>query len=188
MKKKYLQKTLCAWLILCLAFPSVLHSQNIKKYNLLFNSPAIGSESSMVLGNGDISANAWVDKRDHNLYFYIGKTDSRDYLDRLLKVGKLKVQFEPNILKDEVSYKQEFHLDKSLLTIKTSKGVVKLWVDANNPVIVMLANTSVPVKATVTTQIWRKTEHEMPANNEVQIGDSVFKKIHKEISWRGSKS
>ncbi len=181
MSKRKLFLRLCACCITCIALVGILNAQHVKKYNLLFNSPAVGSESSMVLGNGDISANAWVDKRDHNLYFYIGKTDSRDYLDRLLKVGKLKVQFSPNILEDEVSYKQEFHLDKALLTIKTSKGTIMLWVDANNPVIVLQANTSIPVTATVITQIWRKEEHEMPPNNEVQIGDQAFKKNYKEI-------
>src|ERR1700733_12602396 len=74
-------------------------AQNVAKYNLVYNSPAANSWSSMVCGNGNIASNVWIDT-DGVLHFYIGSMDSRDYMGRLLKITEVKVRFSPMIFKD----------------------------------------------------------------------------------------
>ena len=59
----------------------------VSKYNLIYHSPASGSWGSMVCGNGDISANVWLDTSG-TLYFYIRKSDSRNCVGDLLKITK----------------------------------------------------------------------------------------------------
>jgi hypothetical protein len=113
----------------------------------------------MVLGNGDISANAWVEKGD--LYFYIGKTDSRDSYDRLLKVGKVRVRFEPDILTAS-GYAERFELDKACWTVTTSQGEVRLRVDANRPCVVIQISAGQPVKVTAEAQVWRRERKPVP--------------------------
>lgn len=51
-------------------------SRKLSEYNVTWDSPSTtGSLESMPLGNGDISANVWVEK-DGDVVFYIGKTDT----------------------------------------------------------------------------------------------------------------
>ena len=146
-------------LVLCAVLAA--RGQSISAYNLAFSTPAEDSWGSMVLGNGDISANAWVEKGD--LYFYIGKTDSRDSYDRLLKVGKVRVRFEPNILAAP-GYAELFELNKASWRITTSQGEIRMWVDANRPCVVVRAEAEVPVRITAETQIWRRERKPIPAD------------------------
>jgi len=133
--------------------------QAVSAYDLSFSTPAEDSWGSMVLGNGDISANAWVEKGD--LYFYIGKTDSRDSYDRLLKVGRVRVRFEPNILAAP-GYAELFELNKASWRIMTDQGEVRVWVDANRPCVLVRVEAEVPVRITAETQIWRRERKPIP--------------------------
>lgn len=131
-------------------------AQKIAKYNLVYDTPTKDSWGSMVCGNGDISSNVWIDTAG-DLHFYIGKTDSHDYLRRLLKITEVKVRFSPAIFKD-VTYRQEFDLQTASWTVKTSKGDLRFWVDANNPQVIVQVNSAQSVSAHVTANVWRRKE------------------------------
>jgi len=84
----------------------------------------------MIIGNGDITVNAWVDKHDHNLYFYIGKSDSHNQLEHLNKVGKIKISFEPNILTEDEKYLEIFRISDVRYFIRTKNADIEMRVDA----------------------------------------------------------
>ena len=67
----------------------------VDEFNVVWDSPSANHHGSMPLGNGDIALNAWMTK-DGDLHFYISKTDAWDDNARLLKIGKVRVHFEPN--------------------------------------------------------------------------------------------
>ena len=77
------------------AFLSAARGAPVDAFNVAWDSPSANHHGSMPLGNGDIALNAWMTK-DGDLHFYIGKTDAWDDNARLLKVGKVRVHFEPN--------------------------------------------------------------------------------------------
>ncbi|MEO8415789.1 MAG: DUF5703 domain-containing protein [Ginsengibacter sp.] len=127
----------------------------VSKYNLIYHSPASGSWGSMVCGNGDISANVWLDTSG-TLYFYIGKSDSRNCVGDLLKITKAEIRFSPSIFKDAKIYKQEFDLQTASFNVTTSKGHLRFWVDANHPQIIVQVNARQPISANVITHVWRR--------------------------------
>ena len=112
----------------------------VDAYNVVWDSPSANHHGSMPLGNGDITLNAWMTK-DGDLQFYIGKTDAWDDNARLLKVGKVRVHFEPNPVVPGQAFRQELKLSEGCIEITTGgstaarQSTIRLWVDANNPVI-----------------------------------------------------
>lgn len=146
--------------------------ENLKKlqqYDVVWDSPSKDYNGSMPLGNGDISLNAWVDPNG-NLNFYIGKTDAWSGNGRLLKVGKVSVAFEPNIVFSGVDFRQELDLKSGTLNVH-SKGKsgninvdvnLDLWVDANHPVIHVHQQSSVPLQMTANIELWRTQPDSLP--------------------------
>src|SRR6266404_5826996 len=65
-------------------------------YNVVWTAPSTnGSPGSMPIGNGDITANVWVENGG-DLMMYIGKSDSWSEGTRLLKIGRTRIHFTPN--------------------------------------------------------------------------------------------
>src|ERR1035438_2439529 len=59
----------------------------LNSYNLAWTSPSTnGSPGSMPIGNGDLTANVWVEYNGGDLMLYLGKSDSWSEGTRLLKV------------------------------------------------------------------------------------------------------
>ena len=112
-----------------------------------------GSAGSVPLGNGDITANVWVDE-GRDLMFYIGKSDSWSEAGRLLKVGRVRVHLDPNPFAEEASFTQRLNLVDGSLDIvsetrSTGKVKVRLWVDAGKPAVRVEVKASRPVSVEV---------------------------------------
>lgn len=129
-------------------------AQQVNDFNLRFSERGEDSWSSMPLGNGEISSQVWTDK-EGKIQFYLGTTDSRDAMDNLIKVGKLTIQFEPDIIVNGKNYAEELLLNEGVFRIKNSLADIQFRVDANRPEIVVSGSSAVPVKIKVTNNIWR---------------------------------
>lgn len=110
----------------------------------------------MPLGNGDIGVNVWTEA-DGVLRFYISKTDSWSENGRLLKVGKVKVYLDPPLGDVQL---QQLNMGEGEYLLYGGAGKdavqVRLWVDANSPVIQVEVESEVPRKATAEIELWRK--------------------------------
>ena len=137
--------------------------QKYEKYNVIWDSQSKDSWGSMPAGNGDIGANVWV-TADGELQFFISKTDAFSENARLLKIGKVKVKFTPNILSGK-NFKQELDLYSGKIKITTGesgqKATFDFWIDANNPAIVIDGKCDVPVTAEVSYEGWRTRHREL---------------------------
>jgi len=135
----------------------------LEKYNVKWESPSADSWGSMPIGNGDIGVNLWITP-EGEIHFYISKTDAFSENGRLLKIGKLKVRFTPNILKD-ADFIQELDLESGTIKITAQKENqninLNFWIDANNPVISLEGQSSVPVKIEVIYEGWRNNRREL---------------------------
>src|SRR5882757_1278061 len=68
----------------------------LNSYNEVWTTPSTnGSPGSMPIGNGDVTANVWVESGG-DLMMYIGKSDSWSEGTRLLKIGRTRIHFTPN--------------------------------------------------------------------------------------------
>ncbi len=132
----------------------------LDRYNVTWDSPAENSNDSMPLGNGDIGVNAWVEKGG-DLVFYISKTNAWDENARLCKVGRIRVKLDPP-LNPAASFQQELKLREGLIqvTSETRNGPVKLslWVDANEPMVRVEADSEADVSCRAEVELWRLRE------------------------------
>jgi hypothetical protein len=89
---KYLVLPLAAACLLPLAHAVPLPT--FDSYKVVWNSPSNNVNGTMPLGNGDISANVWV--QDGDLLFLIGKTDAWDENRINCKLARVRVKMSPN--------------------------------------------------------------------------------------------
>jgi len=152
----------------------------VDAYNVSWDSPSETHHGSMPLGNGDIALNAWMTKNG-DLQFYISKTDAWGDNARLLKVGKVRIHFEPNPVREEKPFRQELRLNEGCIEITTSPDssttnaqpatVIRLWVDANHPVIQVTAYSPRPMEAVAFVELWRTNQYEL---TELQVSDVML--------------
>ncbi len=65
----------------------------LTNYNVIWTSPSTnGSPGSLPIGNGDLTANVWVENGG-DLMMYLGKSDSWSEATRLLKIGRTRLHF-----------------------------------------------------------------------------------------------
>lgn len=167
-----------ALLVTLLGAPAVLlcqdHTDRITQYNVVWESPSADYNGSMPLGNGDIGLNVWVEESG-DLLFYIGKTDSWDDNGRLLKVGKIRVSTDPRPGLPLRNFRQELDLAHGTISVRYGEGegsvFLKIWVDANRPVIQVEIESSSPSRAVASAEVWRTKPLVLPA---IEVSDVMF--------------
>jgi len=150
--------------------------KQLDKYNVLWDVPGPTSLQSMPIGNGDIGLNVWV-KKSGDLIFYIGKTDTwnSDVFGSagLMKIGAVRVSFSPNPLERSADFVQVLKLHESEIVINEGQGndmiKMRVWVDANNPVIRVEAKSAKPVNIKVIMNDWRLNNGDTVSSTPGQI-------------------
>jgi len=116
--------------------------------NVTWTTPSTnGSPGSMPIGNGDITANVWVENNGGDLMFYVGKSDSWSEGTRLLKVGRVRTHFSPNPFASGSPFSQTLNFYNGEIDITAgpagSQVYLRLWIDANHPVLRLAARQEV---------------------------------------------
>ncbi|MFI1745634.1 DUF5703 domain-containing protein [Thalassobellus sediminis] len=137
----------------------------LENYNQIWTTQSENSSESMPLGGGDIGLNVWVEKGD--VYFYVSRSGTFDEHNTLLKLGRVKVQLEPNPFKDNDGFKQELNLKEGCISISKKNTKIKLWVDVFNPVIHFDLESKTPLKMVASYETWRYKNRQVKgkANN-----------------------
>jgi alpha-L-fucosidase 2 len=153
--------------------PSDVLSQ-LNSYNVSWEKPSNkGSLASMPLGNGDITANVWVENGG-DLMMYIGKSDTWSEGTRLLKIGRLRVSILPNPFASGTSFIQTLNLYQGEINITAgntgSQVKLKVWIDANNAVIRIEASGDKSFTMKCTTEILRPSAYTLPSNEDPLAG------------------
>ncbi len=147
----------------------------LQAYNVVWDSPSTDHHGSMPLGNGDVALNAWFTPAGE-LHCYLAKSDAWDDNARLVKVGKVRVRFEPNPVAPGKTYRQELRLGEGCLEItvrapgtaeapapRSPDFRLRLWVDARHPVVELEAESTEPTTATAGVELWRTNRYELAA-------------------------
>jgi alpha-L-fucosidase 2 len=155
--------------------------------NVSWNIPGPSSLESMPIGNGDIGLNVWVETNG-DLVFYISKTDAWGEQTKpewdswmkqggvLMKLGMVRVSLSPNPFVTGASFQQLLKLHDGEIQIRegddASGVLLRVWVDANHPVIRVETKSRSPVSVKVTLDDWR-----------VGDGDTILPNQNNRITW-----
>ncbi|HVW62201.1 MAG TPA: DUF5703 domain-containing protein, partial [Puia sp.] len=153
--------------------------------NVIWDEPGPDSSASMPTGNGDIGLNVWVEKNG-DLIFYIGKTDAwgaetRPEWDNwmktggvLMKLGAIRVSLTPSSLANGAAFRQMLRLHESEILVKEGGSTLRVWVDANHPVIRVEVSSPQATAVEVSLEDWRLHQGE---------GDTVLPGKTGSITW-----
>ncbi|MEW6071382.1 MAG: DUF5703 domain-containing protein [Planctomycetota bacterium] len=135
-------------------------------YDVVWLSPSADASGSMPLGNGEVAVNAWIEPNG-DIVFYLGRTDSWDEHGRLLKIGRIRVHIEPNPLAGGAPFRQTLRLADATLEARAGEGegttVLRLWVDARDPVVHVTVDSPLSCTATAALELWRTERAALPS-------------------------
>jgi len=133
----------------------------LDRYNVVWDSPSRNASGSMPIGNGEIGLNVWVEEGG-DLLFYISRTDSWSEACRLLKLGRVRLRLGSKPFAAGAPFRQELRLAEGCIQIDAgpadSRVQLKVFVDANAPVIHILGRCDRAVEVQAALENWRTEE------------------------------
>ena len=145
-----------------LAAAAGIHGASVSEFNVVWDSPSTNHDGSMPIGNGETGMNLWVEP-DGDLVFLISRTDSWDENERLCKLGRVRIQFDPGLAGP--AFRQELKLHSGEIEILGGTGDeairIRAWVDANRQVIHLDADSRQAFGIRAALEVWR-TESKAP--------------------------
>lgn len=158
----------------------------LDSYNVSWNVPGPTAMESMPIGNGDIGLNVWTEPNG-DVSFYIGKSDSlgeKSWETKgLMKVGGFRLSMNPSKLPSGAPFVQLLKLRESEILITEGTGgdalQIRVWVDANHPVIRVEAKSDSPVSYKVSLINWRLN----PQDNGNITADTILEGQTNRIAW-----
>ena len=115
-------------------------------------------KDSMPLGNGELAANVWTEQNG-DLVLLVAKSDAWSELGKLDKLGRVRIRFSPNPFVSAPDFKQVLHLEDSSIEIRGGANAVRVWIDANRPVIHVEAQLEHPATMQAHLELWRTQSH-----------------------------
>lgn len=123
----------------------------------------------MPLGNGDIGLNVWAES-DSDVVLYLGKGDAWDENGRLLKLGRLRLKFSGQPFAAGKPFRQTLRAERGEIEIEAGAADetlrLRLWVDANRPVVRLEAEAAQDFSLEVRLELWRTVVRELPKNED----------------------
>lgn len=136
----------------------------LQSCHVVWDTPSADSSGSMPLGNGDIGLNLWVEPNG-DIVFYLSKTDAWSENNRLLKLGRVRITLEPSLRSGGSFFRQELRLTGGEIVVQAGDPrkptQVRIWVDANRPVVWVDAESPQPVQVQVRLELWRQKDRQL---------------------------
>ena len=148
--------------------------------NVVWDTPSADSFGSMPLGNGDVGLNVWVEGNG-DLLFYISKVDAFDAGHLLPKLGRVRLRMDPAL--EVRDFQQTLVLRDGAIEIKAGDVKLRVWVDANHPVIRVQGDSATPRAASFTVELLRPLQDAAtPLPDQGTVG--VLFQDHKDrLAW-----
>ena len=68
--------------------------EELSRHDVVWTEPGLDAAGSMPIGNGALGANVWVES-DGDLVLLLSHVDAYSEVDRLLKLGRIRVECDP---------------------------------------------------------------------------------------------
>jgi len=150
---------------------------SIDHYNVVWKTPSKDVSESMPLMGGDIGCNVWVE--DGDILLYLQRSGSLSENGEYLKMGRFRLQLNPNPFAQSESFCQELKLGDGYIEIESQKNtgkkdlkaLVKLWIDVFNPVVHLDVEANQDVEVVAFYESWRTEDKEL---KDVPVGRERF--------------
>ena len=109
---------------------------------------------SMPIGNGDLAVNVWTEQNG-DLVLLVAKSDAWTEHGKLVKLGRVRVHVTPNPFADAADFRQTLRLEDGSVEVSGNGGTLRVWVDANRPVLHVEAVFAQPVLLRAGLELWR---------------------------------
>jgi hypothetical protein len=119
-----------------------------------WNALGTNENNSMPLGNGDIALNVWTEQNG-DILLLMAKDDAWSENGQLLKLGRVRVKLTPNPFAGAATFSQALKLESGAIEIQGKKTLVRVWADANHPVVHFEVHSDHPVQLQATSEWWR---------------------------------
>ncbi|KAK1967055.1 hypothetical protein LY78DRAFT_607389 [Colletotrichum sublineola] len=142
-------------------------------YDTVWTTQSANASGSMPVGGGDVGLNLWVESGE--VLFYIAKSGAFDENNSLLKLGRVRLSFNPNPFAANASrFEQRLNINDGYATIKGDHSTeIKIWVDMDTSAIHTEVTSAVPLNLTAGFESWRTQGHQMVANEQQQTSWGV---------------
>ena len=157
--------TITRWLccasiaLLCLGSASICaEAPLVTSYDVTWTTLGRNENDSMPIGNGDFAANLWTEQNG-DLLLLVSKADAWTELNKLVKLGRVRVQLTPNPFPGAADFKQSLRLEDATVEIRSDGNIVEVWVDANHPVLHVRAKLDRPTTMRAVVELWRTKSH-----------------------------
>lgn len=129
----------------------------MSRYNVVWNSPSKDATGVMPLGNGDIAAGVYTIENG-DLYLLLAKNDAYTYMGDIFKTGRVRVSLKPNPFTTGKPFRQTLDLTTGSIRIEADGMNLRIWVDANRPVLHVEINSPKEVAVTVQPDLWKRID------------------------------
>jgi hypothetical protein len=146
--------------MLCLGKAAALASDGpfVSVNDVTWSTLGQNENDSMPIGNGDLAANVWTEQNG-DLVLLVAKADAWSELGKLDKLGRVRIHFTPNPFVGAPDFNQVLRLEDSSIEIRSGASVVRVWIDANRPVIHVEAQLKHPATMLASLELWRTRSH-----------------------------
>src|SRR5579859_2675469 len=106
----------------------------VAPHDVVWNTFGTNENDSMPIGNGDLAVNVWTEQNG-DIVLLLAKADSWTEMGKLVKLGRVRIKLAPSPFVGTSNFAQTLAMEKGAIEIKSRNGSVRVWADANNPVV-----------------------------------------------------
>lgn len=125
--------------------------------DVTWNSLGKDENDSMPIGNGDLAANVWTEPNG-DLVLLLARADAWTETGKLVKLGRVRLKLTPNPFAGAADFNQTLRLESATIELKSGGNVVRIWADANHPVLHVEGHLDQPATIEADAEFWRKTQ------------------------------
>ncbi len=149
-------------------------NQFIAENDVTWTALGTNENDSMPIGNGDLAANVWTEQNG-DIVLLIAKADAWSENGQLLKLGRVRVDLDPNPFTNAASFTQTLKLEGGEVELHSGNNFARIWADANNPVMhVQKFKPKLLCRVKVTSEAWRTKEYSLDARAINRTGLGFF--------------
>jgi hypothetical protein len=134
-------------------------SDPLAPYQTHFASPSHDEADSIPLGNGTTGIGLWAEE-DGDLLFYLARNDAISEMQRLLKLGRIRIHLSTNPFAKGKPFSQTLLLRRGCCEIIAGENGaavrMRIFLDSGSQTVYVEGTSDAPVTVTATLEDWRK--------------------------------
>lgn len=130
-------------------------------YDVEWDRPSSDVREAMPCGGGGVGLVVWVERGE--LLCYLDRSGSFDEHNQMLKLGRVRVRLEPDLVSAATHFSQRLHLADGSVTVTAvgaaGRAQLRVWVEVDRPVVHVEVEADVPVTLEAHFETWRTEPH-----------------------------